>query len=328
MLGISADILGISADILGISKGSTTRYRYPANHRDHFISFLKKLKPPVETICKDVSNTNNTKTPDRDGDVQKMLKEITDLLERKGEYLKQLSSVSFEKDDDTNQHINFVTACANIRATNYHIDPEDRLATKGLAGRIIPAIATTTSVVSGLSSLELYKIVYGNLSQLSPSLSKTSYNTISRYRYGSFNLGIQMFGFGDSMPANQTLIDGNLFTVWTRLDVDPDVPLSEIDFFDEPDGVLVTKKVKSEQITKCMYIDSLFDDDGVLYSSFDGHDNTDKLTLRELISNRNTTSGEHLITMSFIEAESDEQDYDNLNTDGFGDVTITLCVVL
>merc|ERR1711956_2286 len=36
----------------------------------------------------------------------------------------------FEKDDDTNHHIDFITACSNLRARNYKIGEADRLKTK------------------------------------------------------------------------------------------------------------------------------------------------------------------------------------------------------
>jgi ubiquitin-activating enzyme E1 len=67
--------------------------------------------------------------------------------------------VEFEKDDDTNHHIDFITAASNLRAVNYQIATADRHATKRVAGKIIPAIATTTSVVTGLVCLELYKVM-------------------------------------------------------------------------------------------------------------------------------------------------------------------------
>jgi len=42
---------------------------------------------------------------------------------------------------------------ANLRATNYKLEPMDWMTTKLKAGRIIPALSTTTSCVAGLQTL-------------------------------------------------------------------------------------------------------------------------------------------------------------------------------
>jgi ubiquitin-activating enzyme E1 len=66
----------------------------------------------------------------------------------------RLAGIEFDKDVD--EHMLFVTACSNLRAMNYSIPAEDTHRSRAIAGRIIPAIATTTALVDGL---ELYKIV-------------------------------------------------------------------------------------------------------------------------------------------------------------------------
>lgn len=68
--------------------------------------------------------------------------------------------VAFEKDDDTNFHMAFITSASNLRAMNYSIQPASIHHTKQVAGKIVPAIATTTSLAVGLVCLELYKVSF------------------------------------------------------------------------------------------------------------------------------------------------------------------------
>ncbi|XP_029771908.1 ubiquitin-like modifier-activating enzyme 7 isoform X5 [Suricata suricatta] len=72
-----------------------------------------------------------------------------------------LKPLKFEKDNDSNFHVDFVAAAASLRAQNYGIPPANRAQSKRIVGQIIPAIATTTAAVAGLLGLELYKVVGG-----------------------------------------------------------------------------------------------------------------------------------------------------------------------
>ncbi|KAM6343838.1 ubiquitin-like modifier-activating enzyme 7 isoform 3-T3 [Alca torda] len=70
-----------------------------------------------------------------------------------------MEPIHFEKDD--NIHVDFITAASNLRAENYGIPLADWLTSKRIAGRIVPAIITTTAAVAGLACLEIYKLVWG-----------------------------------------------------------------------------------------------------------------------------------------------------------------------
>ena len=48
---------------------------------------------------------------------------------------------------------------ANIRASNYKLETMEWIQVKIKAGRIIPALATTTAAIAGLQSIELVKLI-------------------------------------------------------------------------------------------------------------------------------------------------------------------------
>jgi hypothetical protein len=48
---------------------------------------------------------------------------------------------------------------ANIRASNYNLATMDWITVKIKAGRIVPALATTTAAIAGLQTIELIKIL-------------------------------------------------------------------------------------------------------------------------------------------------------------------------
>ena len=68
----------------------------------------------------------------------------------------------FEKDNDDNNHINFIHACANLRARNYRLDECDKIQTKLISGNIIPAVSTSTASVTGFAATQIYTLLYTN----------------------------------------------------------------------------------------------------------------------------------------------------------------------
>jgi ubiquitin-activating enzyme E1 len=75
--------------------------------------------------------------------------------------LAKLEAHDFEKDDDSNFHVDFLTIGTNLRSANYDIKASDRAHVKVTAGKIIPALATTTAMVCGLVDNEFLKLAMG-----------------------------------------------------------------------------------------------------------------------------------------------------------------------
>ena len=117
----------------------------------------------LEHLCEKVITNNNLGLPD-----QKIwkIKECVEkfhscVLQLKAELAKKGDYLVWDKDDDAS--LDFVVSASNIRAHIFGIPRKSHFDVKSMAGNIIPAIATTNAVISGLIVMEALKVIGGNL---------------------------------------------------------------------------------------------------------------------------------------------------------------------
>ena len=188
----------------------------------------------------------------------------------------------FEKDDDTNNHIDWINVSSNMRATNYGIVPVTRQDTKGIAGRIIPAIATTTSAVSGLILIEMLKYIVG-------------VNKLDKYRSTFINLASPILIHSDPMEAHMIDVAGVKVNEWTTFDYKKDTTLGEFKKYYED-------MFKTE-------ISMIVIGTAMAYAEFLGSDTLEK-KLSEIIKD---TMGEMHNNVTFSLASDNDIEFPNIN---------------
>lgn len=210
----------------------------PKLKHEDYVKVLNSMMVPEFRPDANVKIQADEKEPDPNGppptfadDAEELSKIIAQLPTPKSLPTFRLNVVEFEKDDDTNHHIDFITAASNLRALNYSIPVADRHKTKFIAGKIIPAIATTTALVTGLVIQELYKIIDG----------KTD---LEQYKNGFVNLALPFFGFSEPIASPKGTYQGKdgevtIDKLWDRFEVE-DITLTEFLTHFEDRGLSVT----------------------------------------------------------------------------------------
>jgi ubiquitin-activating enzyme E1 len=128
-----------------------------------------------------------------------------------------LKAIDFDKDVDDQMRV--IAACSNLRARNYRIPEADLHRSRGIAGKIMPAIATTTALVTGHICLELFKVI-------NDAPVEKFMNTFS-------NLALPLFVCQepDKPAGTKSVIKGKEFTwtVWDRIDInEPTMTLAQL----------------------------------------------------------------------------------------------------
>lgn len=181
---------------------------------------LKEWTPTKLEI--DTGDDEEKKTTVIADDDPRIISLTKDLETLKSQKISQLNIEKFEKDDDSNNHMDFIAAAANLRATNYRIPAATKLEIKRIAGKIIPAISTTTAMVCGFVCLEMYKIHNINPKKL------------EEYRSGFVNLAICMFALTEPIHCEKKKVPATQLEfspLWDTIDFNGELTVK--DFIDE-----------------------------------------------------------------------------------------------
>lgn len=177
---------------------------------------IKQYTPKNLTTSGDSGKIDLSVSPEEEQiKLDELIKELSSVKSGHG---KKMENIVFEKDNDTNYHMDFLAATDNLRSRNYHIDVVDRFKVKSIAGKIIPAIATTTAMIVGAVGWEIIK----------PIMQKD----VSTFKNSFMNLALPLWLFSDPEPPKQNkdcaydpIMRGPVkaippnFTKWDKIDL-------------------------------------------------------------------------------------------------------------
>jgi ubiquitin-activating enzyme E1 len=233
------------------------------------ILLCKCLNFELNFTRNDINNIVNNVIPKNELDTEPKNEFSENTVLNDNLFIKKISPQIFEKDDDTNYHIKWITSASNLRAHNYFIEPISFYKTKGIAGKIIPAIATTTSIVAGLITNEFLKY-----------LSYKDNLKLEKFNSTFINLATNLFISAEPIQAGTLEIANQKFNSWYK--------------FIEKDDLTINQFIKKYNELFKVNINIINLGNSIIYADF-LDDNINKL-LSDIIKEYN--SEEYILTIN------------------------------
>ena len=130
-------------------------FKFNINYDIIYIKEKSTLLYPL-ILEKDNLNINNENIEE---DVKNIKNEIINLIINDKNINNELIAEIFDKDNLELYHVDFIYSISNLRARNYSIEERNKEIIRTIAGNIIPALASTTAVIAGFVSLQIYTIL-------------------------------------------------------------------------------------------------------------------------------------------------------------------------
>jgi ubiquitin-activating enzyme E1 len=178
-------------------------------------SAIKKIQKDVEKMEKAAQGSGPKEQAEEEQDEdaeadlsqqdQLVTQQLTQLLKELDVVglIKSVRSEVFEKDNDSNGHVDFIHSLTSLRSQNYKLAEMDWMSVKLKAGRIVPALATTTATIAALQAIEAVKIIKGN--------------KLDEFKNCFLNLAIPCMTLSEPGPAVKHKITDSLsVTVWDQ----------------------------------------------------------------------------------------------------------------
>jgi ubiquitin-activating enzyme E1 len=173
--------------------------------------------------------------------------------------LSKINKISFNKDDDDLNHVDWLVVVANLRNIQYSIPLTAKYETRKIAGNIIPALITTTSIIAGYQIMEYIKtiIYYDKNNPSNCDLSK--FNNIY------LNTSINFYGSATPSQITKKIIGKNALKIslWDKIMI-PKSITSVIDILEQ-----ITKQVDCTIEFMTWGNEVVYDGDDIIKESID-----------------------------------------------------------
>lgn len=180
--------------------------------------------------------------------------------------------IEFEKDDDDLGHVQWIWLASNMRNVQYSIPETSLWETRKIAGNIIPALITTTSLISGFQILEFIRVI--KLYQTNKYMLTENKKDIDLYKNRFVNLNTNYLDGINPSPIQVYELGDNLnLSVWSNFkssSLNTEQIISQIEF--------ETKK-KIEFMTHGNK--TVYDGDDISIDTIDTNDKSNILVLLE-----------------------------------------------